>query len=132
MFAHGTTFSIDGVEVGGLRNIGLPEQSRDDVDLTDHQSNFDREYVPGLREGGTVALEGINIPGDAGQQALRANFDADNEVVECVITLPVTPAVTYTFDGYVNALGGSNPYDAEADFTASVKVTGKVTKEVAS
>lgn len=131
MFAHGTKFSIGGVEVGGLENISLPEQSKDDVDLTNHQSQGDREYVPGLREGGTVTLEGQNLPADPGQEACRANYDADNQIEECVITLPVTPAVTYTFDGYVNALGGENPFDDKATFTASIKVASKVVKATA-
>lgn len=126
MFAHGTTISFGGTNVGGIENIGLPEQSKDDVELTDHSSAGDREYVPGLREGGTVGLEGNNLPADAGQMALRANYDADGTDGAVVITLP--NGTTYTFDGYVNALGGDNPFDAEASFTASIKVTGAVTK----
>lgn len=131
MFAHGTTFSFGGTLVGGLENIPLPDQSKDDIDETDHGSAGDREYIPGLREGGTIALEGKNLPADAGQTALRTNYDADNTVVTCIITLPVTPAVTYTFDGYCNGLGGDNPFDDKASFSASVKVASKPVKATA-
>jgi predicted secreted protein len=131
IFAHGTTFSIASTAVGGLTGISLPDQSRDAVEVTDHGSTGNRDFIPGLRDGGTVTLEGEQRPADAGQLALRTNYEAASTVATCIITLPVTPAVTYTFSGFVTAMGGDNPHDDKATFSASVKVTGAVVRAVA-
>ncbi|HSH45232.1 MAG TPA: phage tail tube protein [Longimicrobiales bacterium] len=129
MFAHGTTFTVGGDAVGGLTNISLPEQTKGEVDLTDHDSGGDVEFVGGLRDNGSVTLEGTNIPTDTGQQALRTNYEADSDVVACVIELPdgTTTGTQYSFDGVVTGLGGENPYDDKATFTATIRVSGAVT-----
>lgn len=135
-FAHGTAITVGGTAVAGLTAISLPDESKDDVETTSHDSDGDRSYLPGLRDGGTVTLEGNLLPEDAGQDALRTNYDADDGTTAAfVITLAssaATTAVTYSFTGYVNALGGDTPFDDKGSFTASIKVTGTVTKAVAA
>lgn len=133
LFAHGTTLSIGGTAIGGLNNIGLPDESKDDVEITDHDSDGDREFTPGLRDGGTIAFDGNHDVADAGQLALVTNFDADSTTAAFVITLPGgTGARTYSFTGYVNAMGGDAPFDDRATLTGSIKVTGAVTKGTVS
>lgn len=133
--AHGCSVSIGGTDIGGLVTIGLPDRSKGDVEVTDGDSAGDREYLPGLREGGTVTLEYRLDPEDAGQTALETNYAGEADA-EIVITLPsdaaATSPVTYTFDGYVNALGGDLPQDADEPGmgTASIKVAGAVTKDL--
>lgn len=135
---HGTTVTFDGDDIGGLNSIGLPDESRGDVEVTDNDSGGSREYLPGLREPGTIALEGRIIPGDVGQDRLRTNKDTEDQPKEVVITLPASATddstvVTYTFDAYVSALGGDLPQDSDdpGQFTATLKVTGAVTVAVA-
>lgn len=133
-FAHGTTITFGGTAIGGLETITLPDQSKDDIDVTNHDSAGDREYLPGLREGGVVALTGKLLAEDAGQDALRTNFDAGATTATVVITLAAAAAataVTYTFTGYVNGLGGEAPFDDAGAFSASIKVASAVVKAVA-
>lgn len=134
---NGTTLTFDSQDVGGLVTIALPSETRGDVETTTNDSNFQRTYIPGLRDGGTISITCRLIPGDAGQAALRTNFGS-NEVVSGIITLPDaattdSTVTTYTFDCYVNALGGDLPQDADdtAMLTATLKVAGAVTEATA-
>ena len=129
MFAHGTTVTIGGTAIGGLFNIGLPEQSKEAVDMSDHESAGDMEFVGGLRDGGSIQLEMTVIkPANAGQTALFTNFDADQTSAEIVITLPGTGAPIFTFDAFVTSIGGGAPHNDKATYTATLKVTGPVVK----
>lgn len=135
---HGTTLTFDSSDVGGLMSISLPSEVKGDVETTTNDSAFQRTYIPGLRDGGTVTVNCRLIPGDAGQAKLRTNYEANAEVVSAVITLPDqattdSTVTTYTFDCYVNALGGDLPQDADdtAMFTATLKVAGAVTEATA-
>jgi predicted secreted protein len=125
LFAHGTTFEIENVLVGGLTGISLPAESRDSLDSTDHDALGTRTFLPGLVDGGTVELEGHLIPGDAGQGDLRDNLNG-GDPVECIITVPSTPTTIFTFDAFVTAVGGDAPFDGLGAFSASLKVTGPV------
>lgn len=132
---HGTSFSINGQDVGGLISVGVPDQTRAEVETTDSDSGFDRTFLPGLRDGGTVALSFRHDPVDAGQLELETNFglDGSGAVKQCVITLPAAakaPARTYTFDGFVTkpptgelALVDDNV----AVQSATIRVAGPVT-----
>lgn len=135
-FAHGTTFSIGGTAVGELTGISLPDRSRDELETTNHDSGGDREFVPGLRDGGSVTLEGrfaMGVAGDTGQTAIETNYEAegDDAVEEMIITLPDNggaTATTFTFDGFVTAINGDLPMDDVGTFSVTVKVTGAVVK----
>lgn len=136
---HGTTVTFASTAIGGLRSISLPDQTRGDVQTTDTNSGGTHTYAPGIREGGTITLVCLHDPEDAGQLALEANYAADGETGEVVITLPdnataSSPVTTYTFDGYVNAIGGDE-YDLTADepglISYTIKVAGAVTKATA-
>lgn len=134
-FAHGTAISIGGTAIAGLTAITLPDETRDDVETTSHNSTGDRSFLPGLRDSGTVTIEGNLLVDDAGQTALRTNYDADNTTAAFVITLAssaAATAVTYTFTGYVSSLGGDTPFDDKGTFTASIKVTGSVARAIAA
>lgn len=134
---HGATFSIGGDQVGGLVSIGIPDRARGEAEITDTNSGGDREYMPGLREGGSVQLTFRHDPDDVGQLALEANFNAAPETAAetCIITLPDasksgTGGRTYTFSGFVTSppqgdLGLAD--DEVAEQTATLKCAGPVT-----
>jgi predicted secreted protein len=131
-WAHGTTVTFGSVAIGGLIAVGLPAQSKEEVELTDHGSAGWREFVPGLRDGGNVTLGMRLKPSDVGQAALRANFTADGVTEEVVITLPGDPEnsefqLTFTFDAYVQDIGGEAPFDGAGDYTATLRIDGVVT-----
>lgn len=129
VFGKGTTFSatVSSVltEIASLTSIGGVDLSADDVDVTAHDSADDyREFVQGLKDGGTVSLEG-NFTGVASQLALKTLFDG-GDVVAMEIEL-AGGAGTWSFNGYVNAFSTSAPFDDKLGFSAQVKVTGKPT-----
>lgn len=122
--AFGTKFSIGGTDVAELTNIGGVSMSKDTIDATSHDSEDGfREFLGGLKDGGEVSLEG-NFINETGQAALVTNFNGDTAAV-CVITFPVTPAITWTFDGLVTSFETSAPMEGQLGFSATIKVSGK-------
>lgn len=141
--AHGAKFMFGSIAVGGLVSIGFPDAAKEEAETTDTDSGGNREYIPGLRDSGTVELTCRHNPTDPGQQALDANFLAPADVVECQIILPPeanadqsgSGRVTYTFDAFV--LAGPQGDLAMADSTAAevsytLRVTGPVSTDVPS
>lgn len=132
---HGTTFTINGIAVGGLISITIPDRSKGEVETTDSGDAFNRKYISGLREGGNVELSFRHNPADTGQLQLETNYSLDGSgaVKQCVITLPATagsPQRTYTFDGFVTVppSGELGLVDDEAAIQSStIKVAGPVT-----
>lgn len=135
---HGSSFSFNGVTVGGMLSISLPSRSKGFAESTDSDSNYDREYIPGLRESGEIELTFRHDPEDPGQDELENNFylDGNAAVKSCVLTLPDdavgSPGITreYAFDGFVISppQGDLNMADdTAAEVSATVKVAGAVT-----
>ncbi|TVS15197.1 MAG: hypothetical protein EA417_13800 [Gammaproteobacteria bacterium] len=114
-FPHGTTVTIDGVEIKGLLDVPVPSFSKTEVETTAH-GDWTRTFVPGLADAGTMTLPTRMIPDDAGQLALQANLEAEDDIAEFVVTLPdhVDPQLTWTFDGYVSNGGGTLPWENSA------------------
>lgn len=124
-FPHGSTVSFAGTPVGGLLDIPLPTYSKEEVETTAH-GDFVRTYVGGLADAGSITIPMRLIPGDAGQQALVDNLEADgNTVEEVVITTPdvIDPQVSWTFDAYVSGITGNLPWEGSA---AGMEVTFRV------
>ena len=123
---HGTKLLRDGTEVARLLNISPPEVTRDDMDVTDHDSpDGYKEYIPGLKDGGEVPIEGHLIPTDDTQKGLLAAVDI-NEPEPWTIEFPTVPKLRIAFDGYVKSCKvGDAPVDDVMKFTAVIKVTGK-------
>lgn len=132
---HGATITFDGSLVGGLITVAIPDRSRGEAEITDTNSAWQREYYPGLREGGSVSLTFRHVKEDVGQLKLESNYvlDGSAAVKSCTITLPATagsPVRTYTFNAFVTAppSGDLNlTDDAVAEQTATLKVAGAVT-----
>lgn len=123
---HGTELFRGETKVARLLNISPPEMSRDDMDVTDHDSpdNF-KEYIPGLKESGEVSIEGHLIPTDETQKGLLAALDID-EPEEWTIRFPTVPVLRICFMGYVKSYKvGDAPVDGKMTFSATIKVTGK-------
>jgi hypothetical protein len=102
---HGTTLTFGGVAVAGLTGISIPDRTRGAAETTDSGSGFNRDYIPGLRDTGSVELTFRHDPADVGQIALVTNFnnDTSGNVVTCVLTLPAIAGTNrvYTFDAFV-------------------------------
>lgn len=136
---HGTAVTVGGSAVGGDVVVSLPSRTKGQAESTDHDSAYDREFLPGLRDGGQITISARRIDGDVGQAALYTNYNADNATVEIVITLPSTATddsteVTFTFDAFVTEIDGDemSAVDEEvAMISATLKLAGAVTKATA-
>lgn len=137
---HGTTVSIGGTLIGKLITLGSPSRSRGMVETTDTDSGSVRRFVQGLRDSGECTLTFRRDPDDAGQQALRTNFEkAVNDataIVEFIITYPAgmtaaSGSHTLTFDGFVIDLFTGDLdliADDDMELSATVKIDGDITE----
>jgi len=107
---------------GEIMSISLPDQKRDDIDITTMDSTeMWREFMPGLRDAGalnmTVLYEKTNY------NKVQTAFTADAET--WTITLP--DGSTFASSGYINANGGEIPLDEKIQQTVTMKLSGKPT-----
>ncbi len=129
---HGTTVSFNAVNIGGLISVGIPDRTRGDAETTDSAASFNRTFLPGLRDGGSVSLTFRHDPADAGQQQLETNYNVDGSgaLKTCVITLPAPGSRTYTFTGFVTEppKGDLGLVDDDvAQQSATIRISGSVT-----
>jgi hypothetical protein len=136
-WAHGTTVTFDSVQLEGIVSIELPDETTGEVTTTDGDSGGAAEFLPGIRDQGSVTIEMRRVPGATGQASLRTARENET-VAEMVITAPAkatTDSLVYTivFDCYVSALGGALALVDEeaAAFSSTFRVTGDVTETVA-
>lgn len=128
-FAFGTVFSVTVATVltpiAKLTSITGVEVTADEIDVTAHDSsNGYREYVQGLRDSGSVSIEGL-FTSDASQIALKTLFDSGDSVA-MKIDFPAS-AGEWSFNGFVTGLSTDAPMDGAITFSATIKVTGKPT-----
>lgn len=142
-WAHGTVVTIGSVEIGGMLSISGPDRTRGEYEKTHAGSGGTRRFGPGLRDLGSMTLEGRKIPGDPGQLALLANYNAASAeaIEELVITypegavtdssgVPTSDILTQTFDCFVTAYSENAPLaeDEAVGFSATVRVAGDFTE----
>jgi hypothetical protein len=131
---HGTTVTFDGSLIGGLITASVPDRTRGEAEVTDTNSAWQREYYPGLREGGVVTLTFRHMKEDVGQLKLESNYllDGSAAIKACLITLPAhagAPARVYSFNAFVTTAPSGDlnlTDDAVAEQTATLKVAGGV------
>lgn len=116
----GTTYT----QVAGLLDIDPGEESRGSVDMTtiDGTSGY-MDYDPaGLRDAGELSLTLIWNEGDTGQQALRGDYDSDENCYYQVI-YPGGTEVEYV--GHITGWGKAVPKDDKITRTVKFKISGK-------
>ena len=76
----GTVFNIDDQKVGGLSSISGVEISSETTDVTalDNTTGY-KEFLGGFKDGGEISLEGFLDGDDAGQDAMYAAMDDQEE-----------------------------------------------------
>ncbi len=131
--AHNTVFQYDSdgvptfVSVEGIRNISGPNPSVGDKDVTTHDSDGKREFVPGTIDPGEVSLDLVWDPDSAAGQAwLESQLGVRNKLFK--IIYPSTDSQEYTFNGYVKSLSQEAPEDDELVRTVTIKLSGAITK----
>ncbi len=130
--AFGAVLKRNGNTIAELYNIGGLQVSRDMIEATSHASSDTyKEFIPGLKDGGEVPIEGNFIPSDTnGQIGLLTDYEAGT-LQSFVITGPTAGAFTWTFSAYVTKFktGDLTP-DGKTTFTATLRVSGKPTLAV--
>lgn len=113
------------ITVGEITSIKPPSVSRDAVDATHSESPEGwREFIAGLKDGGEASVDLNFVPGGAGITMLLRELGVDT-VTACAITLPTTPAYSWTFDAILTGFEPDIPIDDKMSATATFKVTGK-------
>lgn len=138
--SKGTLFKIgDGggpevfTTVGQVIDVQGPNESRETVEATDHDTVAAMEYLAAaLYDGGEVTLElhwdpALATQGSAtGLAALLRNGTKRN----CQIVFPTSPARTFSFAAFVTGFNRSASSEPTAKLTGNVtlKVTGAITE----
>ena len=110
--------------ISEISGIGGPGKSRDTIEVTHFQSlDSYREYIGGLREGGTVPLT-MNFT-RATFDILNADFEDDAKQVY-KIELPDDANTTFEFQGLVTELPLGAEIGDKVTADCTIQVSGKV------
>lgn len=134
-FGHGASVLWGSIPIDGCLDIPIPEEDREDVEITDQNSNFRREYVPGLIDTSEWELSCRMIPEDTGQQELIAAAGDPDTIETVTIRGPdhKIPRPVYTFSAYVKRIGGTFFWEGQAAGQTFVfKITGAIEKSLLS
>lgn len=124
--SFGVAVSVATNDIGDLTEISLPETESADIDVTTHDSaNGYREFLGGLKDGGTMTLAGKYDISDTGQAYLRNPANQGGSPVAVVVTF--SDSSTASFNAVVKGYGVSNPLDEDVTFTSSLRISGSVT-----
>ena len=110
--------------IAEVNRIGLPDQKRPMIDLTDLAS-VARVFKKGLKDAGSITFS-MNFT-RASYIAMNADLDRDT-AVNYQIVIPDAGATTIDFAAYVHELSGDIP-DPDQKITVSVtmKISGDIT-----
>ena len=129
----GTTISIgDGASpevftaIGEVTNLGGPEISAEEIETTslDSVGGF-KEFIGGLRDGGSVTLDMNYLGSNAQQNDMRDNIGGVTKNYQ--ISWPYSPAVTCTFAAQVSNMTFNTEPNAAISASVSLKVSGEPT-----
>lgn len=127
-FGSKLEYSDDGITftaVSAATSIGFPAPEIDEIEVTNHDSAGGyREFLPGLKDGGTVDFEGI-VADDAVVAGLQTAFD---EVKVKTWRITTRSGATWVFDGYMASFGeGDAEIDSARTYAGSIRVSGAPT-----
>ena len=129
----GSTLAIGATGIGSIKKIGGITLKREMIDITTlAASGGYKSFIPGLVDGGSVAIEGFMDTGDAGQNLLLTKLGTQftNQAADAfTITFPTITGAAWTFNGFIESLDMSGDADDKnaIPFKMSVKVTGQPT-----
>jgi predicted secreted protein len=123
----GTKLRIGVNNIAELTEVTGVELTADNVDVTSHDSNGWRSYIPtGLKDAGEISISGFFNPGDTlGQIALNTSF-YEGSILDYTIIFPNSVA-TWSCKGMVSNIGTAATLEDPASFSATIKLTGTPT-----
>lgn len=123
--AQGTTFTINSVEVGGIKSFSGFDGEAADIDITTLASTA-KEFRQGLQDFGNFTLELVRDPNDVGQIELDT-AKAAQTVQTCVLSFPDDVDLNVaTFSAFVKSQSTGGGVDDIITGTANLRVTGSV------
>jgi len=128
--ANGTTFSLNNEVIAELRKIDGPSIKRDDIDTTNHDGTYWKEFLPGLVEGGEIDCEGNYVPSDLGILEIIDAVTTDTVLSTWEITFP--NGYGFSGTGTVTSFKPTGPYDDKSEVSFTVKTSGAITFETPS
>jgi hypothetical protein len=135
MSAHGMVLEMDGTVVGKLNSMSLPGITKEEHDVTVHESGGWRQSQEGLADPGTCTVSGFIDPADPGQIQLREasspgggmhNFTVRSPPTALLSTDGQEVIISYSFRGWIReytrddaAVGGL------LSFSAVIRISGE-------
>lgn len=123
---YGTLLQRSGTTVLEIIKIGGPTMKADMKECSNMLSpNTYKEFLAGLRDGGSITFEGNYIPKDTGntQVTLRTDFESGTASTWTIV-LPNSMG-TWTATAFVQDLSPAYPVDDRITVTGTLKITGK-------
>lgn len=115
--------------IAELVDITPPTMSKDSIEVTNHSStNKFREFIPGLKDGGSVSMKANWLPNNA-------THDESTGLMECFkddvnhnwkLVLPDSLG-TISFSGHVTAFNPETPLSAQGSLSCTIKLSGEPT-----
>ncbi len=127
LHAQGALFkTAAGVTVANIHRIN-PSLSRDELDVSSHDSTGKwREFKPGL-QGMEIAIEGRYIPTDSSHDdsatGLLNKFRNGTEE-NWTIVFNTSPTKTWTLPSFIRDLNVDAPFDSSLEFSMTLRLTG--------
>lgn len=121
----GTILKKGASPIGKIQSISGPSMTRETIDATvlDNTGNGFREFITGLRDGGTLSFDMQFTK--AGYNSIKTDFMSD-EVVAYSIELPDSPSTKINFNGLVTDFPLDIPLNDIMKCSVSVKITGGI------
>lgn len=124
--SYGTLFKQGSTTIAEVTSVGEVGAECDAIDVTSFDSPSGwREFIAGLKSGGTVAIELNFIPGNASQQGLRTAVGGAASTYSVLFT---DGGETYTFSAICTKFKAnpSSPADSLKGM-AEFQITGAIT-----
>jgi uncharacterized iron-regulated membrane protein len=115
-------------EIGEVTSAAFSGQAWGYVETSNFDSGVDEEFIPTMRDNGTLRIQGNKVDADAGQVLLKADY---------VVQLPKTATQTttgtkYTFTAYCQTLTFAVGVKDKIALDATLKITGPIVRVVGS
>lgn len=129
--AFGTQLKYNGTTIAEITDIGIPELSRDMIEVTHHQSPaMWRERIKGLKDAGEVSITINYIPTNSTHNSAAGLLgDLANDTTNGTYTLvfPDVAATTWSFAGAISKFSGKAPIDDRLTADITIQVMGQPT-----
>ena len=129
--AFGTLLKRNGTTIAEVTDITPPELSRDNIEVTHHQSPAAwREFIKGLKDAGEVSFSINYIPTNSTHNAgtgVLADLANNTTVDTWTLVFPDTSATTWSFPGFMTKFAAKAPIDDKLAADVTLKVSGQPT-----